>query len=57
MNLNPLTVIVEASQDVLVWGKPPVWSHLGLYALASCLFAWFAFVWFERSRKGFADVL
>lgn len=57
MYLNPLTVIVEASQNVLIWGKPPSWSHLGLYTLASCLFAWLAFAWFERSRRGFADVL
>lgn len=55
--LNPLTVVVEASQNVLIWGKPPVWSHLVIYALASCLFAWGAFVWFQRTRKGFADVL
>lgn len=55
--LNPLTVIVEASQDVLVWGRMPDWAALGLYAVAACLFAWFAFAWFERSRKGFADVL
>jgi lipopolysaccharide transport system permease protein len=55
--LNPLTVIVEASQDVLVWGHAPDWEALGFYALAACLFAWFAFNWFERSRKGFADVL
>jgi lipopolysaccharide transport system permease protein len=57
MYLNPLTVIVEASQDVLVWGRPPSWVHLGLYTLLACLFAWLAFAWFERSRKGFADVL
>jgi ABC-type polysaccharide/polyol phosphate export systems, permease component len=57
MYLNPLTIIVEASQDVLIWGRLPSWSHLGLYTLASCLFAWVAFAWFERSRKGFADVL
>jgi lipopolysaccharide transport system permease protein len=55
--LNPLTVIVESSQDVLIWGKPPVWSYLALYALASGLFAWIAFAWFQRTRKGFADVL
>lgn len=57
MYLNPLTVIVEASQDVLVWGRQPSWVLLGLYALLATLFAWFAFTWFERSRRGFADVL
>jgi lipopolysaccharide transport system permease protein len=57
MDLNPLTIIVESSQDVLVWGRQPSWIHLGLYALVSYLFAWLAFAWFERSRKGFADVL
>lgn len=57
MNLNPLTVIAEASQDVLVWGHQPDWPALALYTLISCLFAWAAFAWFERTRKGFADVL
>jgi lipopolysaccharide transport system permease protein len=57
MYLNPLTVIVEASQNVLVWGKPPIWSHLAIYAVVSCLFAWLAFAWFEKTRKGFADVV
>lgn len=55
--LNPLTVIVEASRDVLVWGHQPAWGMLGIYTLVSCLFAWAAFSWFERTRRGFADVL
>ncbi len=55
--LNPLTAIVQASRDVLVWGRLPNWEMLGLYTLASCLFAWLAFAWFQRTRKGFADVL
>lgn len=55
--LNPLTLIVEASRDVLVWGRLPAWGMLGLYTLVSCLFAWGAFSWFERTRRGFADVL
>ncbi|MEO8838659.1 MAG: ABC transporter permease [Herbaspirillum sp.] len=54
---NPLTVPIEASQNVLIRGDLPDWSMLGLYAVASCLFAWLAFAWFERTRKGFADVL
>lgn len=55
--LNPLTVIAMASQNVLVLGEPPRWDHLALYLLASCLFAWAAFAWFQRTRKGFADVI
>lgn len=55
--LNPLTVIVNASRDVLVWGHAPNWEVLGVYAIAACLFAWGSFYWFERTRKGFADVL
>lgn len=55
--LNPLTVIALASQDVLIWGRPPVWNQLGIYAVISCLFAWLSFVWFQKTRKGFADVL
>lgn len=55
--LNPLTVIAESSQNVLLWGRPPIWSHLAVYTAISCLFAWFAFAWFQQTRKGFADVL
>lgn len=55
--VNPLTIIAEASQNVLVFGQPPVWSHLGVYVVVSSLFAWLAFAWFEQTRKGFADVV
>lgn len=57
MLLNPLTIIVESSQAVLVWGRQPSWGELGIYLLCSLLFAWLSFAWFERARKGFADVL
>jgi len=55
--LNPLTIIAEASQNVLLWGKPPIWSHLGVYVVVSGVLAWLAFAWFEQTRKGFADVI
>ncbi|HEX7324224.1 MAG TPA: ABC transporter permease [Rhodanobacteraceae bacterium] len=57
MYMNPLTVIAMASQNVLFLGKLPRWDHLALYALCACLFAWAAFAWFQRTRKGFADVI
>ena len=57
INFNPLTVIVQQMQNVLIWGKQPEWLILMGYFLASCVFAKLSFVWFQRSRGGFADVL
>lgn len=55
--LNPLTVIAMASQNVLFLGLMPRWDHLAMYFVVACLFAWAAFAWFQRTRKGFADVI
>lgn len=55
--LNPLTFIIEQMRDVLIWGKLPSWSGLCLVMLIGMLVAWFGLVWFQKTRKGFADVL
>jgi lipopolysaccharide transport system permease protein len=55
--LNPLTFIIEQMRDVLIWGKFPSWSGLGLVMLVGMLVAWLGLVWFQKTRKGFADVL
>lgn len=54
---NPLTFIIEQARDVLVWGKLPDWYMLGFYALASVIVSWLGFAWFQKTRRGFADVL
>lgn len=55
--LNPLTPVVELTRDVLYWGKLPDWSLWSVYLAASMVIAWSGFAWFQRTRKGFADVL
>ncbi len=55
--LNPLTFIIEQARDVLIAGKLPSWYGLGIYFLCSLAVAWLGLAWFERTRKGFADVL
>ena len=57
MMANPLTFIIEQSREVLIWGHLPDWSGLALYTLAATAFAWAGFAWFQKTRKGFADVL
>lgn len=54
---NPLTFIIEQARDVLVWGKQPDWPMLGLYTLVSVIVSWLGFMWFQKTRRGFADVL
>lgn len=55
--MNPLTFIIEQMRDVLIWGKLPSWSGLCLVMLVGMLVAWGGLVWFQKTRKGFADVL
>jgi lipopolysaccharide transport system permease protein len=54
---NPLTFIIEQAREVLVWGHLPDWSGLGIYTIVASLVAWLGFIWFQKTRKGFADVL
>lgn len=54
---NPLTFIIEQARDVLVWGRLPNWSGLLIYTVVATLVAWAGFAWFQKTRKGFADVL
>lgn len=55
--LNPLTPAIEQARDVLFWGKVPDMSMLTVYLLVAALIAWLGFAWFQKTRKGFADVL
>ena len=54
---NPLTFIIEQARDVLIWGSLPNWSGLGVYTLIAAAIAWAGYAWFQKTRKGFADVL
>ncbi len=57
MQLNPLTFIIEQTREVLVWGRLPNWPSLLLYWVLAIGVAWLGFAWFQKTRKGFADVL
>jgi len=57
MMANPLTFIIEQAREVLIWGHLPNWAGLGLYTLVATAVAWAGYGWFQKTRKGFADVL
>jgi lipopolysaccharide transport system permease protein len=55
--LNPLTIPVEAARGFLVLNMWPDWYALLWLTLWSALFAWAGFIFFQKTRRGFADVL
>jgi len=54
---NPLTFIIEQAREVLIWGHLPNWTGLGIYIIAATVTAWAGYALFQKTRKGFADVL
>ncbi len=54
---NPLTFIIEQAREVLIWGNIPDWIGLGIYTAAAIVVAWVGYALFQKTRKGFADVL
>jgi len=57
MDLNPISPAIEQIREVLFWGvvpKPEIWV---VYFMTSLIVAFLGFAWFQKTRKGFADVL
>jgi len=57
IEINPLTFMIEQARDILIWGKPLNWAGWTIYFTASLLACLAGYIWFQKTRKGFADVL
>lgn len=57
LRFNPLTSIIEQTRDVLLLSRVPDPTHLLISILISMLIAWLGFAWFQKTRRGFADVI
>ena len=57
MYLNPLTPPIEMMRQVMYWGQLPSPQLWVLGTIVSAAVAALGFAWFQKTRKGFADVL
>jgi lipopolysaccharide transport system permease protein len=57
VELNPLTLVVQQSRMTLLWDEIPNWLALGAYFVVSWAVAWLGFAWFQKTKKGFANVV
>jgi len=55
--LNPLTLPLEETRGVLIEGRWPQWTALVVYTIVALAVACAGYWWFQRTRKGFADVV
>jgi lipopolysaccharide transport system permease protein len=55
--LNPIAFPVEETRAVLIFGRMPDFPGLAVYMAAGLAIAVLGYTWFEKTRKGFADVL
>lgn len=54
---NPISYVVEDMRRVMVWGQLPDWDWLLVGTLIGSAVAVLGHAWFQKTRKGFADVL
>ena len=57
IQLNPISPAIEQIRQVLFWGEIPNLDIWAIYSLASLTIALLGFAWFQKTRKGFADVV
>jgi lipopolysaccharide transport system permease protein len=57
LQFNPLVTIISECRKSLVFGEMPNWVSLGYALLAGLVVAFAGFWWFQKVRKGFADVI
>ncbi|MFB3303595.1 ABC transporter permease [Pseudomonas sp. AMR01] len=57
LKLNPLTYIIEESRSVLLFGHVPNWGNLAIAVVIGAVIACVGYWFFQKTRKGFADVI
>lgn len=57
LRYNPLTLIIEQTRNIVLFGRAPDWHALALYTVPAVGVMVFGYAWFRRTQDGFADVL
>lgn len=57
MQLNPLTGVIENARNIILFGEMPNWEWYFSSLFMSLIIAIFGYIWFNKTKKAFADVL
>jgi lipopolysaccharide transport system permease protein len=56
-HLNPISFVVEDMRNIVIWGKSPDLGWLVIGSAIGLVVSIGGFWWFQKTRKGFADIL
>lgn len=56
-SLNPISYVVEDMRQVIIWGTLPHFNWMAIEFIISIFVFWLGYAWFEKTKKGFADVM
>jgi lipopolysaccharide transport system permease protein len=57
MSINPLTFVVEQAREVMIFDGLMNFKNWFIQMSTSSIVAYLGFFWFQKTRKGFADVI
>lgn len=57
LKYNPLAFLIEEGRNTMIFGHTPDVGRWLITSILGLLIAWLGFIWFQKTRKGFADVL
>lgn len=55
--LNPISFVVEDMRKVIILGEMPDWTWLFIGTIMGIFLSWIGYLWFQKTKGGFADVL
>lgn len=56
-SLNPLTHIITSFRQLILWNEFFPFGEWAMWVFVSALIAWIGYIWFMKSKNGFADVM
>lgn len=57
MKMNPLSAVVDSFRSTLLWGRPLAWVEWIVWVVVGFAVASLGYIWFAKTRIGFADVI
>ena len=57
LRLNPMTTIIQETRKVILYNDWPDWQLLDIIFIVSLVIFQLGYIWFMKTKRGFADIL